>query len=57
MQHKSQPSLLVNVSLLQPILFGNRGFACLPAGIKQYFMTQQGQALTGYFVSLALVIQ
>jgi hypothetical protein len=39
-QHKSQPSLLINARLLQPILIGKRGFA-----IKQYFMTQQGQAL------------
>jgi hypothetical protein len=25
--------------------------------MKQYFMTQQGQALPGYCISLALVIQ
>jgi len=27
MQHKSQPSLLINASLLQPIWYGIRGFA------------------------------
>jgi hypothetical protein len=26
-QHKSQPSLLINARLLQPILIGKRGFA------------------------------
>jgi hypothetical protein len=25
--------------------------------LKQYFMTQQGQALPGYYISLALVIK
>jgi len=40
MQHKSQPSPRINARLLQPILYGKRGFAS-----KQYFMTQQGQAL------------
>jgi hypothetical protein len=43
---------LITASLLQPILIGN-SWVCK----KQYFMTQQGQALPGYCISLALVMK
>jgi hypothetical protein len=40
MQHKSQPSLLINARLLQPILIGIRGFACLPRGMHEAIFNQ-----------------
>jgi hypothetical protein len=35
-QHKSQPSLLINARLRHPILIGNRGFVQKPEGLTTF---------------------
>jgi hypothetical protein len=41
MQHKSQPSLLINARLRHPILIGTRGFAWLPTGRHKAIFNQE----------------